>query len=139
MGNKSVKFASYEDMQKAITTPSFYIINTMPKTLQTYLIKGTMDISLEENTINALISQKSFHCYIIIYGKNSSDKTVHTRYNQLLGYGFVNVHIYSGGLFEWLLLCDIYGEELFPLTAYDNNNIANVDVIKYKSDNSLMM
>ena len=36
------------------------------------------------------------------------------KYDQLIGLGFVNVFIYPGGLFEWLLLQDIYGYDNFP-------------------------
>ena len=40
--------------------------------------------------------------------------------------GFINVYMYSGGLFEWLLLQDIYGDEEFPTTKKD------IDILKYK-------
>ena len=32
-------------------------------------------------------------------------------------FGFQEVYIYSGGLFEWLLLQDIYSENEFPTTS----------------------
>ena len=48
--------------------------------------------------------------YIIIYGKNSIDITAENKYNQIKSLGFMNVLLYSGGLFEWLLLQDIYGK-----------------------------
>ena len=63
---------------------------------------------------------------IIIYGKNCSDKTVLNKYNQLNSLGFTNVGIYIGGIFEWLLLQDIYGNENFPTT------IKEIDILKYK-------
>jgi hypothetical protein len=43
--------------------------------------------------------------------------------------GFVNVYLYPGGLFEWLLLQDIYGDDEFPTT------IKELDILKYKPDN----
>ena len=49
------------------------------------------------------------------------------KYNQLMQLGFKNVYIYPGGLFEWLLLQDIYGNELFPTTNEEK------DLLKYKS------
>ena len=35
------------------------------------------------------------------------------KYRQLVDLGFSNVYIYTGGLFEWLLLQDIYGSTNF--------------------------
>ena len=32
------------------------------------------------------------------------------------GLGFQNVYLYMGGMFEWLLLQDIYGIDEFPTT-----------------------
>jgi len=63
---------------------------------------------------------------IIIYGKNANDNKSLEKYKQLISLGFVNVYIYCGGLFEWLLLQDIYGEDEFPTTKKE------LDIIKYK-------
>ena len=49
------------------------------------------------------------------------------KYDQLIGLGFVNIFIYPGGLFEWLMLQDIYGNEIFPTTKKE------LDILKYKS------
>ena len=68
---------------------------------------------------------------IIIYGKNSNDETPIKKCEQLLELGFSNIYIYAGGLFEWLLLQDIYGSELFPTTTKQN------DLLKYKSQKIL--
>ena len=56
----------------------------------------------------------------------SFDKT-YKKYEQLVGLGFTNVYIYVGGMFEWLLLQDIYGQDLFPTTSKE------LDILKYKS------
>ena len=42
--------------------------------------------------------------------------------------GFKNIYVYIGGIFEWLLLQDIYGDEQFPTT------IKIIDILKYKGD-----
>jgi len=34
----------------------------------------------------------------------------------LSGLGFQDVYLYMGGMFEWLLLQDIYGADEFPTT-----------------------
>ena len=57
---------------------------------------------------------------------NSQDSTTQKKYEQLLSLGFYNVFIYNGGLFEWLLLQDIYGKELFLTTAPER------DILNYK-------
>ena len=62
----------------------------------------------------------------MIYGENSCDNKLVKKYNQLIKLGFINVYIYTGGLFEWLLLQDIYGNDYFKTTTVEN------DFLKYK-------
>ena len=69
----------------------------------------------EEKIINHMLKNNT-NKYIIIYGKNANDDTIYNKYEQLLKLGFMNVFIYSGGMFEWLCLQDIYGNELFSTT-----------------------
>ena len=45
---------------------------------------------------------------------------------QITNLGFKYVYLYCGGLFEWLLLQEIYGREEFPTTNY------TLDILKYK-------
>ena len=68
---------------------------------------------------------------IIIYGKNCNDENVNKKYQQLLSLGFYNIFVYFGGMFEWLLLQDIYGKDLFPTTKKE------LDLLKYKSNQLL--
>ena len=94
------------------------IINTLPCTEQNYLIKNTIPFATEEKVINEsmqLYQQK----IIIIYGKNTLDSTIETKYNQLLQLGYLrcNLFIYYGGIFEWALLQDTYGDTNFPTTS----------------------
>ena len=63
---------------------------------------------------------------IIIYGKNCNDDSVYKKYNQFIDLGFTNVYLYLGGLFEWLLLQEIYGKQLFPTQGEENY------ILKYK-------
>jgi hypothetical protein len=82
---------------------------------------------MEENILNDLLNKYDFNSKrIIVYGKNTSDATAETKYDQLAGLGFTNVYLYSGGLFEWLLLQDIYGDGEFPSTR------KTLDILKYK-------
>jgi hypothetical protein len=54
---------------------------------------------------------------IIIYGRNCNDETAEKKYKQLTNLGFQNVYLYTGGLFEWVLLQDVYGKEEFQTTS----------------------
>lgn len=126
MGNiSSVRKVGFEDIQKALKG-GFVIINTMPSDMQDCLILNTTPATVEEDKINEWI-KKGKDVKIIIYGKNTNDEKVVTKYKQLLAYGFKNVYIYLGGMFEWLLLQDIYGREEFPTTEVEK------DILKYKT------
>ena len=126
MGNStSTRYINFEDMQVAITNKEYIIINTLLSTQQTCLINGTLSMGNEEEILNTYLkTNKSVR--IIVYGMNSIDPNVNKKYEQLVALGFVNVFIYSGGLFEWLLLQDIYGKDMFMTTAYER------DILKYK-------
>lgn len=144
------KLIGFEDILNVIKTPSKYIlINTMPENIQDILIPTTIESSKEETCINDIIDfNKSSmnNISIIIYGKNSCDTTVNAKYKQIKRYGFTNVYIYTGGLFEYLLLNDIYGKEHFPLNVNSESGIyvytntsqpTKIDILKYKPDRSI--
>jgi rhodanese-related sulfurtransferase len=115
---------NFEKVQNAIHNNDI-IINTLSENEQDCLITGTTNITDEVILLNNCLKQKK-DTLIIIYGKNNNDNKVITKYNQLLGLGFKNVAIYLGGLFEWLLLQDIYGYDNFSTTS------KQVDILKYK-------
>ena len=60
------------------------------------------------------MDQNKFQTKIILYGKNSTDNLCDKKYKQLCELGFSEVYIYAGGMFEWLLLQDIYSNNEFP-------------------------
>jgi hypothetical protein len=129
MGNQVslVPKVSYEDIQMVVyrnqhAAYSSLIINTLPEKMQHCLIKTTVDFRHEEQIINECLSANP-NIMIIVYGKNSNDITILHKYEQLTKLGFVNVYIYTGGLFEWLLLHEIYGKELFKITKYDRDHL----------------
>jgi hypothetical protein len=94
------------------------------------LIPNTISPEQEINIINQLLNNglkyKEQYIKIIIYGKNCNDEKVYKKYNQLLSLGFHEIYIYPGGLFEWLLLQDIYGDKEFPTTKKE------LDILKFK-------
>lgn len=127
MGNQNTKKVSFQDIQYAQTNERILIINTLPENEQSILIYKTTPISNEILEVENAIKHKN---NIIIYGKNSNDETIYLKYTQITKLGG-NVYLYIGGLFEWMLLQDIYGKELFKTTS----NI--VDILKFKPNNIL--
>jgi hypothetical protein len=132
MGNtQSMKKINYEDMQTVIKNPEIYlIINTLSSSDQQCLIINTTLPNDEELIINKFIKENK-GIRIIIYGRNCNDESINKKYQQLSSLGFYNIFVYLGGLFEWLLLQDIYGAEMFPTTAKE------LDLLKYKSSQLL--
>jgi len=116
---------NYEDVQEASKVRfkqlRCVMINTLRLEEQECLIYGTLPANKEEMIINHLIKIGRKECFLIVYGKNSNDETAYRKYAQLKKLGFKNVGIYVGGMFEWLLLQDIYGEKEFPTTKRELN------------------
>ena len=128
MGNShSVRKINFEDMQNFIKDASVIIINTLPSNKQVCLISNTILASEETKILNDELN-KNYDRIIVVYGMNSSDEVIVSKYNQLIKLGFHNVYVYPGGLFEWLLLQDIYGTESFPTTKKE------LDILQYKGD-----
>jgi hypothetical protein len=132
MGNtQSMKKINFEDMQTVIKNAEIYlIINTLPPTDQSCLIVNTTLADDEESLINKFLKENK-NVRIIIYGKNCNDDTVQKKYQQLISLGFYNIYVYNGGLFEWLMLQDIYGKDLFPTTKKE------LDLLKFKANQLL--
>ena len=125
MGNSlSIKKINFEELQASVNDRNI-IISTLPDDEQDCLIKHTISIQNESQKINNLLKTNK-QGLIVIYGKNSHDDSVITKSKQLIQLGFTNINLYLGGLFEWLLLQDIYGEELFPTTSKE------LDLLKFK-------
>lgn len=132
--SKSKERIGFEDIKITITNPTKYIlINTLNIGEQDILIKNTIYYSEEENLINTLINNYNIPDKpIIIYGRNCCDNSVEKKYDQLIKLGLREIFIYYGGLFEWLLLNELYGNEEFPL----NGEHSKIDILKYRPINS---
>lgn len=130
LAKKKQNKIGFEDVKRAIEqNTQCVIINTLPLDLQYCLIQNTLPSQDEERLINNLIDRFQFkEKMIILYGKNATDPCAEQKYNQLINLGFTKVFMYCGGLFEWLLLQDIYGFDEFPTTQ------KVLDILKYKPD-----
>jgi rhodanese-related sulfurtransferase len=123
---QSVKKINFEDMKSFIVDPNIIIINTMPSSIQECLIINTLNASEETTILNDLLKKNNKHRTVVVYGMNACDDVIVTKYNQLIKLGFYNVYVYPGGLFEWLLLQDIYGSDSFPTTKKE------LDILQFK-------
>jgi hypothetical protein len=132
INQSNLKKINYEDVQYVIKNTEVYIlINTLSEMEQSCLIINTLNIHKESDLINKFITTGNKQVKIIIYGKNCNDDKIYTKYNQLYSLGFYNIYLYTGGLFEWLILQDIFGENDFPTTSKEN------DFLKYKANKVL--
>ena len=129
--NTSMKI-NYEDVQFILKHHDGHLlINTLSENEQHCLIAHTVSIQQEEQLVNACLAQGRKDVRIVIYGKNCNDDHAIAKYNQLTSLGFFHVYVYVGGLFEWLMLQDIYGENEFPTTKKE------LDILKYKPHKTL--
>jgi hypothetical protein len=122
------KKTNFEYVQYALNhSNEIILINTLPLNEQICLIKETINAFTEEKIMNDMMHTIDLPDKpVIIYGKNANDDSVYKKYKQLQNLGIIEIYIYTGGLFEWLLLQDIYGSNEFPTT------IKIVDILKYK-------
>ena len=102
--------ATFDDLMNA----SYLIINVLNDTEQDVLIQGTVPCTEEVVQVEKAIQEKRV---IIIYGRNNHDDKVWIKHAQLKKLGG-KAKVYVGGLFEWILLQELYGNERFPLTSY---------------------
>ena len=124
---------NYEDVQLAQTSDTV-LVSTLPHDDQTILIHKTVPSTHEVSAVEHAIQ---YNKNIIIYGKNSNDEKMYEQYDKITKLGG-RAYVYTGGLFEWLLLQDIYGYELFPTTnktldllKYKPNSILNIKYLTY--------
>lgn len=123
MGNiySSFPMIHFEDLYK----DNSILINTLAQENQSCLIHNTIQANEEINRMNTYLKSNK-HIMIIIYGKNYRDKTIIKKFNQLKQLGFTNVHIYFGGMFEWLMLQELYGNENFKTDG------TTLDILQFK-------
>ena len=128
MGNsQSIQKVNFEDIQYVLkNNETHLLINTLTDSDQSCLIPNTISPKKEEDLINKFLKNGKKNINIVVYGKNCNDEEIYKKYNQLYSLGFYNTYIYTGGLFEWLMLQDIYGNIEFPTTSKE------LDILKYK-------
>lgn len=140
MGNsQSTQKINFEDVQYILKNSEVHmIINTLNEREQDCLLPNTTNILNEESLINKFLQTGNKQLKIIVYGKNCNDDSIYKKHSQLTSLGFYNVYIYVGGMFEWLMLQDIYGDDEFPTTKkqldflkYKPNKLLNIHLLQY--------
>lgn len=123
----SIEKIGFEDITR--NSEEVILINTLPVGEQDCLIKGTISADIEERVLNKYIERgEAYKIPVIVYGRNSCDDSAEKKCGQLAKLGFREVFWYVGGLFEWLLLQDIYGATEFGTTCPSKN----IDLLKYR-------
>ena len=131
---------NFEDIQYILNKgdSEYILINTLSEAEQGCLIPKTVPAENETELLNKLLKNGNKDTKIVVYGRNCNDNKLYTKYNQLTTLGFYNVYVYTGGLFEWLMLQDIYGIKEFPTTKkeldiikYKTNKVLNIHLLKY--------
>ena len=113
MGNAITGLINFDEL-KEMKMSGAIIIHTMDEG-EKVLISGTVSAEKESEKINKMLSKNDYEKDIIIYGRNCRDyNDLLKKQKQLASLGFKNIFIYLGGMFEWLLLQDVYGEKEFP-------------------------
>lgn len=123
MGNiySSFPMIHFEDIYKENNV----LINTLKEHEQGCLIHKTIPANQEIHIMNTYLKTNK-QVKIIIYGKNYSDKSIIQKFNQLKKLGFSNVFIYFGGMFEWIMLQEIYGNDNFKTDG------TTLDILQFK-------
>lgn len=128
---------SINHFQHSPHPPKWILVNTMKNTpeYQQCILPYTIPPSLEEPIMNWFLQKKYLsNIKIIVYGLNTCDALPEKKYNQLRNLGFTT-YIYQGGMFEWLLLQDIYGDcredDEDDRTCFDVSLFSNFDEIEF--------
>jgi hypothetical protein len=123
---------SFEDVLLFLEKPQrMYLLNTLPLSDQACLIQGTIEGQNEEEIVNAMLTgtePQNTDRYLIVYGRHGLDPSPERKCRKLRSLGLSRLGIYKGGLFEWLLLQEVFGETMFPSSS------RCTDLLKYRPD-----
>ena len=125
MGNsnsRTIMKANHEDVSDSHAN-GVCIISTLGDHEQDILIENTVACAEEIAEVDSAIKTGRT---IVIYGRNSNDDSIYRKYDQIVALRHKNVYVYPGGLFEWLLLQDVFGEDAFRTTK------KTLDILSYK-------
>lgn len=119
----------------AITNPSSpLLLLAAPSTDMTpWRIRGTASAADEERRINRLIETKNDDTQkmqIVYYGLNSTDQAPEAQARKLLQHG-LGASVFRGGLFEWGLLRDVFGDATYGIDHSGNDRDARFNCLDF--------
>lgn len=119
----------------AITNPCApLLLLAAPSTdLTPWRIRGTVSAADEEQRINRLIDTKNDDTQkmeIVYYGLNSTDLAPETQARKLLHYG-LGASVFRGGLFEWGLLREIFGDATYGIDNSGSDREASFNCLDF--------
>lgn len=88
-------------------------------------IEGTVDGDKANQVLDKCLREDPSKL-VVFYGLNSTDSAPLHRWNNATQLGLENAHVYCGGMFEWLILGELYGNDMFPVTSIQD------DLLKFK-------
>jgi hypothetical protein len=122
------QLVSFKTLQEM--TPNMVLIHTFKPEEQHCLIRGSLTAAKEMAMVQELMSDSTTRdVMMVVYGRNYMDPKPYQQADHLRQLGFRRVYVYAGGLFEWLMLHDLYGAEAFPLVKTDSTK--DEDPLKY--------
>lgn len=130
--NQRIRFVG----PNTITNPtSTLLLLAAPTTDMTpWRIQGTISAAHEERQINRLIETKNDDSTrkveIVYYGLNSTDLIPETQARKLLQYG-LDASVFRGGLFEWGLLREIFGNATYGIDNIGNDRDATFNCLDF--------
>ena len=111
-----VKVIGFEDMLVLLRS-NVVLLNTLERREQTCLIRGTVHADDEEQTMNTMLTSTDTLVtdrLVVVYGRHNLDPKPVEKAKMLRTLGLTRLLVYRGGLFEWLLLQEVFGPEQFP-------------------------
>jgi hypothetical protein len=115
--------------------PNTFCINILSEVDQAVLIGNSLTATEELHQFKQFLDTDDLEKTVIVYGRDYMQlDALKEKQKKLVEMGFRSVHIYPGGLFEWLLLQDSYGTEHFPTRGYPNN-----DLLQYATKDPLVV
>ena len=99
-----------EDLKLLMRKHNAHLFNGLPIGYTNCNIKGTVDPENAKEYIKNLNKEKDL---VIVYCANATCSASHSFASKELR-GFKNKFLYTGGLYEWLLLQNFYSEKKFP-------------------------
>lgn len=101
---------------------------------QPWRIHGTLSADEEERQINRLVERGSKNedrpKHIVYYGLNSTDTSPETQARKLMSHG-LEASVYRGGLFEWVLLRELFGETVYRLNNIGHNQSITLNPLDF--------